>query len=130
MGEARDFRLNRGFTLAIRTLEGEVIGLSVAGEHMEVSPEVRSLMLLLGSYAIARAIAIRDEMNRAPVLLTSKERETLQWAAAGKSRWETGVLMRISEHGADKHLRSVRVKLGTSTTSFAVAEALRRKIID
>ena len=37
--------------------------------------------------------------------------------------------MRISEHGVDKHLRAVRRKLGVSTRAHAVAEALRRRLI-
>ncbi|MFC6050645.1 response regulator transcription factor, partial [Methylobacterium hispanicum] len=64
-----------------------------------------------------------------PVRLTPREREALQWAAAGKSEWEIGTLMAISEHGAEKHLRSVHRKLGAGSRTHAVAEALRRGLI-
>jgi LuxR family quorum sensing-dependent transcriptional regulator len=53
----------------------------------------------------------------------------LQWAAEGKGDWEIGEVMNISEHGADKHMRSVRVKLGAINRTQAVAEAIRRGLI-
>jgi LuxR family quorum sensing-dependent transcriptional regulator len=37
--------------------------------------------------------------------------------------------MGISEHGAEKHLRSARVKLGTSSRVQAVAEGIRLGLI-
>jgi LuxR family quorum sensing-dependent transcriptional regulator len=37
--------------------------------------------------------------------------------------------MNISEHGADKHMRSVRTKLGVINRTQAVAEAIRRGLI-
>ena len=42
-----------------------------------------------------------------PVILSAREREALQWAAEGKNDWEIGAVMNISEHGADKHMRSI-----------------------
>ncbi|MGB8900143.1 MAG: helix-turn-helix domain-containing protein [Methylocella sp.] len=53
----------------------------------------------------------------------------MQWAAEGKNDWEIGEVMSISEHGADKHMRSVRAKLGAINRTQAVAEAIRRGLI-
>jgi Bacterial regulatory proteins, luxR family len=41
-------------------------------------------------------------------------------ASEGKDDWEIGEVMSISEHGADKHMRSVRVKLGVINRTQAV----------
>ena len=64
-----------------------------------------------------------------PIILSAREREALQWAAEGKGDWEIGEVMNISEHGADKHMRSIRVKLGVINRTQAVAEAIRRGLI-
>ncbi|MGH6842488.1 MAG: response regulator transcription factor, partial [Methylocella sp.] len=63
------------------------------------------------------------------ITLSPREREALQWAAEGKGDWEIGEVMNISEHGADKHLRSIRAKLGAINRTQAVAEGIRRGLI-
>lgn len=129
MEEARDFRLNDGFTIAIRTLEGDIVGLSLAGEQVDLSANARGAMQLLSTYAIAKSLELISQQCRSPANLTARELSALRWAAEGKSRWEIGNLMGISEHGADKHLRTIRSKLGTTTTAFAIAEAFRAGLI-
>jgi len=54
----------------------------------------------------------------------------LRWAAEGKTDWEIGVILHVSEHTADKMLRLVRGKLAASTRAHAVAKAIRLGIID
>jgi LuxR family transcriptional regulator, quorum-sensing system regulator BjaR1 len=77
-----------------------------------------------------QAIVLKQESQPdKPILLSPREREALQWAAEGKNDWEIGEVMKISEHGADKHMRSVRAKLGAINRTQAVAEAIRRGLI-
>jgi LuxR family quorum sensing-dependent transcriptional regulator len=130
MKEAGDFRLKNGFTVPLVTLEGEVAGFSLAGERLEVSPIERRMLTLLVTYALGRAILLREAPSRPQVALSPREREALQWAAEGKSEWEIGERMGISEHGVDKHMRSARLKLGTTSRTHAVAEAIRQGLID
>jgi LuxR family quorum sensing-dependent transcriptional regulator len=89
------------------------------------------VLTLIASYAIGRAIALQQESTaqNKKIALSEREREALQWAAEGKNDWEIGEVMNISEHGADKHLRSVRAKLGAINRTQAVAEAIRRGLI-
>jgi LuxR family quorum sensing-dependent transcriptional regulator len=63
------------------------------------------------------------------IALTPRESETLTWVVRGKTDREIGMIMRISEHGADKHLRGLREKLGASTRAGIVAEAFRRELV-
>ena len=127
MDEAGDFRLKQGFTVALVTLEGEAAGFSLAGERIEVTPQGRGMLTLIATYAIGRALFLKDD--RPPISLTLREREALQWSAEGKTTWEIGELMSISEHGADKHLRTAKAKLGASTKVHAVATAIRHGVI-
>jgi LuxR family quorum sensing-dependent transcriptional regulator len=71
----------------------------------------------------------QEKVPDAPIILSAREREALQWASEGKDDWEIGEVANISEHGADKLMRSVRVKLGVINRTQAVAEAIRRGLI-
>jgi LuxR family quorum sensing-dependent transcriptional regulator len=130
MEEAGDFKLRSGFTIPLATLEGDVAGLSVAGEHLEIAPAERGMLTLLATYALGRSFVLRETRHTQSPSLTPREREALQWAAEGKSEWEIGEIMGISEHGVDKHMRAARQKLGTTSRTHAVAEAIRQGLID
>jgi LuxR family transcriptional regulator, quorum-sensing system regulator BjaR1 len=130
MDEAGEFNLKNGFTTAQVTLDGQQVGFSLAGRHLEIRAETSGMLSLIASYATARAIALKQEkVPDGPIVLSAREREALQWAAEGKADWEIGEVMSISEHGADKHMRAVRAKLGVINRTQAVAEALRRGLI-
>jgi LuxR family quorum sensing-dependent transcriptional regulator len=130
MDESSEFGLKEGFTAALITLDGQLVVWSLGGPHLEIGPNTRAMLTLVTSYATARAIALRQESQPdRPIVLSAREREALQWAAEGKNDWEIGEVMSISEHGADKHMRSVRTKLGAINRTQAVAEAIRRGLI-
>jgi LuxR family quorum sensing-dependent transcriptional regulator len=129
MNEASSFRLRQGFTVPLVTLDGRVAGFSFGAERLDLSPELRGMLHLVAAYAFGRSVLLSEGPVRSPVELTPREREALQWAAAGKSEWEIGEMMAISEHGAEKHLRSVHRKLGAASRAHAVAEAMRRGLI-
>ena len=129
--EAREFNLGQGFAGAVPTFDQQMVGFTFAGRHFEINPESMGALTLTASYAIGRAISLRQDSSceKKNICLSAREREALQWAAEGKNDWEIGEVMSISEHGADKHMRAVRVKLGAINRTQAVAEAIRRGLI-
>jgi DNA-binding CsgD family transcriptional regulator len=62
--------------------------------------------------------------------LTPRERECLAWTSVGKTAWEIGGILGISEHTAVAHLNAAVRKLRAASRAQAVAEALRRGLID
>jgi LuxR family quorum sensing-dependent transcriptional regulator len=130
LDEGAEFGLREGFTASLITLDGQAVVWSLGGLRLEIGPDTRAMLTLIASYATARAIMLKQSTEAdKPIVLTAREREALQWAAEGKNDWEIGEIMNISEHGADKHMRSVRMKLGAINRTQAVAEALRRGLI-
>jgi LuxR family quorum sensing-dependent transcriptional regulator len=130
LDEAKEFHLVQGFSTSLVTLDGQGVGFSLCGQHCENDPEMRGMLTLIASYAVGRAIALMQEkVPDRPIILSAREREALQWAAEGKGDWEIGEVMNISEHGADKHMRSIRAKLGVINRTQAVAEGIRRGLI-
>jgi hypothetical protein len=84
MDEAGEFRLKRGFTIPLVTLEGDIAGFSLAGEKLEVSPADRGMLTLLATYALGRSFLLREDDGRPMLSLSRREQEALQWAAEGK----------------------------------------------
>lgn len=62
-------------------------------------------------------------------LLSAREKETLVWAAAGKSAWEIGEILCITQRTVEEHLASAIRKLGAANRPHAIAIALRDCII-
>lgn len=61
--------------------------------------------------------------------LTRRECEALAWIAAGKSYWETAVILGISERTIRYFMANARQKLDVVTNAQAVAEAVWRGLI-
>lgn len=67
--------------------------------------------------------------NGTDVRLTRRERETLAWIAAGKSYWETAIIMGITERTVRYFMSNARRKLDVVNNAQAVAEAAWRDLI-
>lgn len=55
--------------------------------------------------------------------------DILRWMAEGKSDWEIGVILNVSEHFVDKIARQLRSKLNATNRTQTVATALRQNLI-
>ena len=62
MEEAGEFNLKKGFTASLVTLDGQAVGFSLAGRELEIRPETSGMLSLIASYAIARAIALKQRI--------------------------------------------------------------------
>lgn len=61
--------------------------------------------------------------------LTKRELESLRWTMEGKTAWELGRILSISEQTAVKHLHNAAHKLGCTSKHQAVLKALRSGLI-
>jgi LuxR family quorum sensing-dependent transcriptional regulator len=130
MNEAGDFQLKSGFTVPLITLDGNVAGFSIAGDRIELPPRAHGMLSLVATYAFGHALNLRIKKDEAvQAKITKREQEVLQWAAAGKTEWEIGEILNISEHTVDKFFRTARMKLHATNRTQAVAEALRLYLI-
>jgi DNA-binding CsgD family transcriptional regulator len=99
--------------------------------HLNPADPRRSAELADLSLVLAYAQAVSERLLLSPAAepsespLSAREREVLQWAAAGKTAWETGIIMSISDSTVNKHLDSAVKKLDCSNKVHAVAKALR-----
>ena len=129
--DAMDFGItDNGLTIPIRGPYGECGLLSVTrnckpGQWQKLIPNVTGKLQMA-------AVHLHDNVMRSGVLakslfqpaLSAREKETLQWVAAGKSQQDIGDIMSISHRTVEVHLRSGREKLGALTTTQAVGRAI------
>ena len=63
-------------------------------------------------------------------ILSSREKEVLNWLKQGKSSWDISVILGISKRTVDFHVYNVIQKLGATNRTQAVAVATRLGLID
>jgi DNA-binding CsgD family transcriptional regulator len=72
----------------------------------------------------------RSAKRRAAIApLTPRELHCLRWCKEGKTNWEIGEILKISEKTAEFHLRNAMRKLGAGNRITAVVIGLKRGLI-
>lgn len=129
--EAADFRMETGFVVPILGLRSGAAVVTVAGSTRTLSTRERAELQLAAIYAHARIRALTPSRRHRSQLppLSLRERECLQWAAAGKTDWEIGEILAISEKTANAHIERIKTKYGVATRVQAVVLALRAGVI-
>jgi len=62
--------------------------------------------------------------------LTKRERTVLLWAMEGKSAWEIGVILSISESTVKFHLSNIYRKFGVNTRAQAIVHAVKANVFN
>lgn len=60
--------------------------------------------------------------------LSPRERDCLHWVALGKTTNEIGIILGLSHHTVNFHLRNVCIKLNVPNRSAAIAKAFHTSI--
>lgn len=129
--EAGEFGLADGFVLPLHYLDGAVAAtVLLAPQRVQSSARTRAATHILSAYfAMAARKLMVAQPPPAKVTLSRRQQECLQWVRAGKSDWEIGEILHISEHTVAEHIEAARKKLGVRTRTQAVIEAIARKLI-
>ena len=61
--------------------------------------------------------------------LSARELEVLQWLLTGKSNWDIGKILNISEYTVKNHVQHIMKKLNANSRQHAVAKALEEGLI-
>lgn len=126
MQRAIDFRMAQGICVPIHYGDGSGAAVSIAGERVDLGPGVRNAMLLMALYAHHRVRSLLSPPPARPEpMLTEREQEVVHWVAAGKSNWDIGAILKISERTVRFHLESASRKLNAVNRASLVSQALR-----
>lgn len=134
--DAQDFGIpTNGITVPVRGPYGDIGMLSVTRSCSvnEWAALKRNIIGDLQSFAVHLhdTVMRSDHLNdilRHPNL-SAREREVLQWIAAGKTYRDVAEILSISDRTVEVHLRSAREKLHSLTTAQAVARGISLGVI-
>ena len=129
MHEAAEFGMKQGYCLPIHGLNGFEACLSMGGSSLDLTPQTKPALHLMAIYAFERARLILAPSPQ-PNPLTFREKETLRWAALGKSAADTGAILGVTERTITAHIGSACQKLSAANKTHAVARALQHRLIE
>jgi DNA-binding CsgD family transcriptional regulator len=130
LNEARDHGIRNGATIPIHGPDSGLSTLSVIGTHGEAEFDeafrqgYRDLVWLAANTHEAFLNLAEDVADQGRVHLTDRERDCLVWTARGKTAWEVGQILTISEETVLFHLKNVSRKLGVFSKHHAVVKAV------
>lgn len=135
--EASAYGLRSGVTLPVHGPKNELGMLCFVSDVCPDQNFVRHLKQVVPQLSLLRDIVLESAMRFAAPdnleltlpSLTPRERECLQWTAAGKSTWEISKILVCSEAVVNFHIKNVRQKLDVGTRREAVVKAIRLGII-
>jgi LuxR family quorum sensing-dependent transcriptional regulator len=105
--------------------------ITLCGTASELHPHDRIALHIAGLEMFQRVRElgmVPPDTKRAP--LSPRERECLKWIAAGKTDWEIGEIITISEKTVNIYVERAKHKLGAQTRCQAIVLALRSGMID
>jgi LuxR family quorum-sensing system transcriptional regulator CciR len=133
MDESREAGLKHGISVPLFGPAGRVSVVSFASRFDDVDPlhRINHLNALAWQFHIAFAeIAPPAGQSNAKVELSARERDCLRWTAEGKSSWDIGTILKISENTVNFHLKNAMRKFGATNRTVAVVQAIRLNLIE
>jgi DNA-binding CsgD family transcriptional regulator len=129
--EAKSAGLYDGVAIPLHGPGGEVFGVGMAGSVPGAEPrrQLNKLNVLTVQFHTVYGALAFPIAATAPVRLSSREREILQWCLAGKSTWAIGQILSASEKTVEWHLTRAYAKLGATSRVTAVVKALNLGLI-
>jgi DNA-binding CsgD family transcriptional regulator len=134
--EQARFGYRTGVALALHMPEGRHFLLGVdrdqpmPSDAAELTRVVADLQLFaVHAQDAALRILIPTPVEAGTPSLTPRELETLRWTMEGKTAWEVGNLLGITERTASLHVNNATHKLGCVNKHQAVLKALRLGLI-
>lgn len=123
--ESREMGLVDGLGFPIRNAARcqAVISLGTS-ERVDMSLSEIALLEIAANYFFLRGQELMARPHRPRGKLTPREREILHWCSAGKSAWDIGQILSISEGTVKLHRKAAIRKLDASNTTHAITIAI------
>ncbi|QCK84525.1 hypothetical protein E8L99_01330 [Phreatobacter aquaticus] len=131
LDEASEFGLGDGFCVPIPLLNGFEAVVSFGCDKYMLTEREEAALQVIG---ISAYHAIRRRRNPTPEsegrsILSKREVECVKWTAAGKSAWEIGEILNLTEYTVNTYLHTAQRKMNARGKAYLVAQCLRAGII-
>lgn len=128
--------LHDGVAVTLRGRQNQLAGMGLAStEKKDAFDGKKELITAYTNHFYFRYKKISEQHNGPArpmtenLCLTAREREILKWVSLGKSNFDIGVILSISSHTVDFHMRKIYDKLGVNTRMLAVVKAISSGLI-
>jgi LuxR family quorum-sensing system transcriptional regulator SolR len=127
--DARAHGLHFGWAQSSRDASGAVGMLTLARSAEQLSDNELAVnsakMAWLTQYAHAAmcGLLLPKYLPESGVVMTAREKEVLRWTAEGKTAYEIGQILSVSERTVNFHINNVVAKLGASNKTQAAVKA-------
>jgi LuxR family quorum sensing-dependent transcriptional regulator len=128
LDEAGDFGFNDGFIIPIVSLSGSKSLFCPCGPEPDLTQRARAAIEIIGIYshhALQRALLRTKQHTTAHTPLTPREREIMQWVAAGKTDEEIADILSVGTTTVTSHVENAKKKLDAFRRTYAVVQAIR-----
>lgn len=131
MSDAWENGIRRGLTIPVHGPKGELGIFSLNSdladkEFLRVTDKTQFEAQVIAYHfhdAVQRTLKTGEEIPL-PTPLTDREVEILRWTVAGKTAWEIGGILKISERTVNFHIQNVMGKFGVHSKTHAAAKAM------
>lgn len=118
---AMDFNLHKGIMVPITSLSGLIGIVGVCGPHFDERKVHTPTVYSLAMHAFHRIHQLTSGNSEKAITLSERQREVLAWAAEGKTAWEIGCILSISQRTVETYFNQACRKLGAVNRMQAIA---------
>lgn len=130
LDHSSEFGFRDGLAIPMYTEDGPPGCVTLGAEKVDLSPREKAAIELVAIHAYARLEILFGPFSYRPVKdLSPRELDVLHYAAAGKTNWEIGTILSISEFSVRGHLSSAQKKLNCVNRAHSIATAMQRSLI-
>jgi len=104
---------------------GEQAALILCGRPLILSPRDLRQFAYLCQQLTNRLFALAEGHNVGAVWLSEREQECLRWAAIGKTDWEIGQILSLSEKTVNVYITRAKTKFGVKSRAQAILMAAK-----
>lgn len=132
MDECDAAGLHNGLSIPLHGPFGStaVVSFASSAPDAEADPHIGWLHALATQFHVAYTrLSVGNRPVHPPIHLSQRERDCLAWSARGKSSWDIGMILGISEHTVTFHIKNAMAKFGTTSRIVAIVQAIRLNLI-
>lgn len=131
IADSKEHGLNFGINFPMHSSKGGFgIVLFGAKTDFDFSPDDLIFLEILARYSYDQISAILgDPAEIAQLTLSERERDILTLVAQGKTNWEIGAILNLSEYSVRDYLKDVSKRMQTSNRTHSVTRAIQLGLI-
>ena len=128
--DARDFGMGDGLMLPMIDMDSTPGGISLSAEKLDFDKSELPHIQLVSQHCYYKLQRLLGPFPyEVSAELTQKESDALQFAASGKTAWETGIILGLTETSVKDALKRASRKLEATNKTHAVASAMAKRLI-